>query len=378
MTSESRDLSGREQRLQEMLVACLESVEAGQGPDRRALLERYPDCAAELDEFLAGREQLDQLAAPWRQVAAAASGAAPDDTPAIGAGGQAGTAVRSFGDYELLEEIARGGMGVVYRARQQSLNRTVAVKMILAGQFAAADDVQRFRREAEAVANLDHPHVVPIYEVGEHQGQHYFSMRLIEGGSLAQQVDRFRGDPHSAARLLRTVARAVHHAHQHGLLHRDLKPANILLDADGRPHVTDFGLAKRVQTDGTPSQSGAIVGTPAYMAPEQAAGGKGLSVAADVYSLGAILYELLTGRPPFRGATSLDTLLAVMGHEPEPPSVSQPGVDRDLETICLKCLDKDPHRRYGSAADLADDLERWLNGEPITARPTGRWERGAK
>ncbi|HJT76847.1 MAG TPA: serine/threonine-protein kinase, partial [Gemmataceae bacterium] len=219
MLSESQDLSGRERRLQEMLVACLESVEAGRPPDRQALRERYPDCAAELDEFLAGREHLDQLAAPWKVVAAA--GAASDDTPAPRAGGQIET-VRYFGDYELLEEIARGGMGVVYRARQRSLNRTVAVKMILAGQLASAADVQRFRREAEAAANLDHPHVVPIYEVGEHQGQHYFSMKLIEGGSLAEQAGRFRGDPHAAARLLRTVARAVHHAHQHGLLHRDL------------------------------------------------------------------------------------------------------------------------------------------------------------
>ncbi len=376
MTTESQHLSGREQRLQEMLVACLESAEAGREPDRQALLERYPDCAAELDEFLAGREHLDQLAAPWRQVTAA-TGPAGDDTPAPRAAGQAET-VRYFGDYELLEEIARGGMGVVYRARQRSLNRTVAVKMILAGQLASVADVQRFRREAEAAANLDHPNIVPIYEVGEHQGQHYFSMKLIEGGSLAQQMERFRGDPHAAARLLRTVARAVHQAHQHGLLHRDLKPANILLDAQGQPHVTDFGLAKRVQPDGAPSQSGAIVGTPAYMAPEQAAGGKGLTVAADVYSLGAILYELLTGRPPFRGATTLDTLLAVMERDPERPSVSVPGMDRDLETICLKCLEKDPHRRYASAADLADDLERWLNGEPIEARPTGRWERGAK
>jgi WD40 repeat protein len=377
MNTESQDLSGREQRLQEMLVACLDSVEAGQEPDRQALLERYPDCAAELDEFLASREHLDQLAAPWREVAAA-TGAAADDTPAVGAGGQPGPTVRYFGDYELLEEIARGGMGVVYRARQRSLNRTVAVKMILAGQLASAVDVERFRREAEAAANLDHPHVVPIYEVGEHQGQHYFSMKLIEGGSLAQQMGRFRSDPHAAARLLRTVARAVHHAHQHGLLHRDLKPANILLDAQGQPHVTDFGLAKRVQPDGAPSQSGAIVGTPAYMAPEQAAGGKGLTVAADVYSLGAILYEMLTGRQPFRGATTLDTLLAVMERDPEPPSASEPGMDRDLETICLKCLEKDPHRRYGSAEELADDLERWLNGEPIHARPTGRWERGTK
>ncbi len=277
-----------------------------------------------------------------------------------------------FGGYELLGEIARGGMGVVYRARQVSLNRPVALKMILAGQLASAADLQRFRAEAESAANLDHPNVLPIYEVGEHQGQPFFSMKLVEGGSLTGKVAVLVGDPHATAALVGLLARAVEHAHRHGVVHRDLKPSNVLIDTDGIPYVTDFGLAKRVGSDDGLTKTGAILGTPNYMAPEQARGEKAVGPAADVYALGAILYECLTGQPPFQGTTPLDTILEVIERAPDDPQAVAPASDPDLGLIALKCLEKDPNRRYESAAALADDLDRWRDGEPITARRP-RW-----
>jgi tRNA A-37 threonylcarbamoyl transferase component Bud32 len=280
--------------------------------------------------------------------------------------------------YEIQRELGRGGMGVVYQARQVSSNRIVALKMILAQQLADPADVRRFRTEAENVARLDHPHIVPVYEVSEHQGQHYFSMKLIAGNSLARDLAHFPKNQRAAAHLLAQVARAVHHAHQRGILHRDLKPGNILLDERKQPHLTDFGLAKRFQGDGSLEASGAIVGTPAYMAPEQATARKIISTAADVYGLGAILYALLTGRAPFQEANVLEILTQVVEREPTPPRALNPGVDRDLETICLKCLAKDPAQRYPSAEELAEELERWQRGEPVLARPAGSWERAGK
>jgi WD40 repeat protein len=374
-----------EERLDEVIAAYLEDHRQGRVPDRDELLRRYPDLADGLRLFFEDQDHFVTLAVAMPRPEAAAEGAAPCPAP-----------LGCVGNYELLEEIASGGMGVVYKARQRTANRVVALKMIRAGQFAGRDEIQRFRLEAEAIGNLDHPNIVPIYEVGEHQGQPYFSMKLVEGGSLAQCLRLSPSIPiGERVELMVKVARAVHHAHQRGILHRDLKPDNILLapaSGDGPggerpppesgagwvPVVTDFGLAKRIADVGSLSPSGAIVGTPGYMAPEQASGRKDLTTAADVYSLGAILYELLTGQPPFQGPTPLDTLLQVLEQEPTSPRSLEPATHRDLETICLKCLQKDPAKRYASAEELAKELERFLRGEPIRGRRAGWRERFGK
>src|SRR5438094_2192431 len=284
-----------------------------------------------------------------------------------------------FGDYEFHEEIGRGGQGAVYRARQKSLNRTVALKVIGLGQWATQAHLKRFRREAESAANLDHPCIVPIYEVGEREGSCYFSMKFIDGGQLDEVARRTPISPRNAAELIAKVSRTVHYAHEHGILHRDIKPGNILLDAKGEPHLTDFGLARLVESESSVTHTLDVLGTPSYMAPEQAAGNNAaVGSVTDVYGLGAVLYQLLTGHPPFAGGTTYETIKLVLDTEPRQPRLLNPKIDRDLSTICLKSLEKDPKRRYPSALALAEDLERWLKHEPIQARHAGVFTRGRK
>jgi WD40 repeat protein/tetratricopeptide (TPR) repeat protein len=418
MASSHVDPTGRERLLDEVIGGYLEAVASGRGPDRQELIAGHSELAGELAAFFADYDRLQRLAGPLRPVAEAARAADPATEPAETAapGGQTtdagaaptfaagapaadltaepadgepadgdepelprGTQVRYFGDYELRRVLGRGGMGVVYKAQQLSLNRPVALKMIRAGLWAGDDEVRRFKNEAEAVANLDHPRIVTIHEVGQHDGRHYFSMRLVEGPGLDRRLEELAAEPREAAHLVAEVARAVHHAHQRGILHRDLKPSNILLDGEGRPHVTDFGLAKRIEGDGSLSVSGSIVGTPSYMSPEQAAGSRrGVTTATDVYGLGALLYAALTASPPFQADSVVETLQQVQERQPESPSKVNGKVRRDLEVICLKCLEKDPKRRYGSAEAVAEDLERFLRGEPILARRTSIPERALK
>jgi serine/threonine protein kinase/tetratricopeptide (TPR) repeat protein len=284
-----------------------------------------------------------------------------------------------FGDYELLEEIGRGGQGVVYRARQKSLNRIVALKVIGLGHWATEAHLKRFRREAEAAASLEHPSIVPIYEIGERDGSCYFSMKFIEGGQLDAVTKREPMPVRQAVELIAKVARTVHYAHEHRILHRDIKPGNILLDHKGEPHLTDFGLARLVETESTVTRTLEVLGTPSYMAPEQAVGNNAaITSATDVYGLGAVLYQLLTGIPPFAGGTTYETIRLLLETEPRQPRLLNPKIDRDLSTICLKCLEKDQKRRYSSALALAEDLERWLKHEPILARRSGLVIRGRK
>src|SRR5438874_722412 len=284
-----------------------------------------------------------------------------------------------LGDYELVEEIGRGGQGVVFRARQKSLNRIVALKVISLGQWASKAHLKRFRLEAEAAARLEHPGIVPIHEVGERDGSCYFSMKFVEGGQLDEVAKRETMPIRRAVELIAKVARTVHYAHEHGILHRDIKPGNILLDTKGEPHLTDFGLARLVESESSVTHTLDVLGTPSYMAPEQAIGNNAaVSSITDVYGLGAVLYQLLTGQPPFAGGATYETIKLLLDTEPRQPRLLNPKIDRDLSTICLKCLEKDPKRRYTSALALAEDLERWLKHEPIQARHTGIFARGKK
>jgi serine/threonine protein kinase len=410
-----------DERLAEVLAAYLEAADAGWAPDRQAFVARYPGLTSELEAFFRDQDQVvslvGSLPSPQGGVGVAEAWH-PADGPTLPHSEAWCEStdlnlknVRFLGDYEIIGEVAHGGMGVVFKARQRGLNRLVALKMIRAGALASPAEVERFRREAENASRLDHPNIVPIHTVGEERGQHYFTMRLIEGGNLNQHLPRLARDLKAGVRILITVAQAVHYAHQRGILHRDLKPANILLDGKDQPHITDFGLAKRFEgaadAEGTgesnvagyvaPEQAdgasaidsnvfgqaltlSAVAGTPSYMPPEQADREKGvLTTAADVYGLGAILYKLLTGQPPFRGDTWKETLRMVREEAPVPPRQLQPRVSRDLEAVCMKCLAKKPEERYPSAKALADDLERWLAGEPVQARrrswPARAWRR---
>jgi serine/threonine-protein kinase len=362
----------RDERLAAVLADLTEQFRRGQRAAVDSAAQQHPDLADELRQLWALVQVAEDCARPDGDPEATIAHPTPQ-TPDTEAPPLAGPLLRALGDYDLLEEIGRGGMGVVYKARQRSLGRLVAIKMILHGELASTADLARFRGEAKSAADLDeHPNIITVYEVGECEGRPFFSMQYLEGTTLAGLTADGPLPPREAARLLAPVARAIHHAHQHGILHRDLKPSNILIDRHGQPHVTDFGLAKRVTGDPSLTQRGGIVGTPSYMAPEQAAGSRGtLSPATDVYSLGAILYELLTGRPPFRAASPVDTLMLVLEQEPVPPRLLNPNVDRELEMICLKCLQKPADLRYATAEELAHDLESFLHGEPTSARPSG-------
>jgi serine/threonine protein kinase/cytochrome c-type biogenesis protein CcmH/NrfG len=336
----------------------------------KSALGNFPDAA------LAGGDSSAEAA--YAEAAAKAGSAKADrpgqfDKPQRATNSErASEMLGELGDYELLEEIGRGGQGVVFRARQKSLNRTVALKVISLGQWASKAHLKRFRLEAEAAARLEHSGIVPIHEVGERDGSCYFSMKFVEGGQLDEVVRRAPMSIRNAVELITKVARTVHYAHEHGILHRDIKPGNILLDARGEPNLTDFGLARLVETESTVTRTLEVMGTPSYMAPEQAVGNNAqLTSATDVYGLGAVFYQLLTGHPPFAGGTTFETIKLVLDTEPRQPRLLNRKIDHELSTICLKCLEKDPRRRYSSALALAEDLEHWLKHEPIRAKRSG-------
>lgn len=359
-----------EARLAAILQALIEELRCGREPDVERAAVAHPDLADELRELWAASRIAEEVARlPWDE--------SPTDdwlsvTGRIRLAGHPGALqAQRVGNHVLLEEVGRGGMGVVYRARQGELGRIVALKRLLLGGSASPSSLARFRAEAEAVARLSHPHIVPVHDVGEDEGQPYFVMTYIEGTTLALRLADAPLSPAEGARLLTRVCRAVHYAHSQGILHRDLKPSNILIDLEGQPYVSDFGLAKQFDSEAGLTESGAILGTPSYMAPEQASKGRGpVGPASDVYGLGAILYQMLTGKAPFVAASPLETILLVLEQDPVPPRVINPKIPLDLEMIALKCLQKSADQRYPSAAALADDLDAFLAGERVSARST--------
>jgi serine/threonine-protein kinase len=358
--------------LVELLHKLTNELRRGGRPDIEEAARRHPELAGELRDLWAAASIAEEMARGVIGPETISWGSAGEAraVPTVPAESRPIDGVR-FGDCTLIEELGRGGMGVVYRARQGGLGRVVALKRLLLGDESPALDVARFRAEAESAAQLDHPHIVPVYLVGSHEGQPYFLMKYVEGTTLSRRLAEGPMPPAEAAALLAPVCRAIHFAHQKNVWHRDLKPSNILIDREGRPYVSDFGLAKRIDADASLTQSGAILGTPSYMAPEQASGGRGpIGPACDIYSLGAILYQMLTGRPPFQAASAVDTVLLVLEQDPIPPHALNPKADPDLEMIALKCLQKSPDQRYPSASALADDLERYLAGDPVSARST--------
>ena len=388
MVNRTSSADEQDEQLDQLLVEYFDARDSGQCPSRDELLASHPECAEDpdvvqqIDEFLESQQLFERYSSAFE-----VTNIAPEHDTASGQGHATpvppgdGSANRDwqagafqpgtrFGEYDLIEEIARGGMGVVYKARQVKLDRVVAIKMILTGQFASDEDVRRFQTEARLAANLRHANIVAIHDVGEHDEQAYFSMQYIDGQSLAEIVRDGAIDVQRAARYLSIIADAVHYAHEKSTLHRDLKPANILLDAGDQPHITDFGLARQLQTDQQLTATGAVLGTPSFMSPEQALGrSERIDRTTDVYSLGATLYHLLTGRPPLQGDSPLDTLRLVTSDRPAPPRRLNEQIPRDLENVCLKCLEKEPSSRYATARELADDLRRFLHDEPVHARP---------